>query len=123
MHLRPMQGVRRRKDGFFERTDGSYVSPTDATRVSYEDFRYERGWDVRQQMLDAIVAYWRRARKAGFSGDHTEDTTKPLRKNGTLVRQGTSLAITRDNSDPNRVLERSDIVGLRNLREDRPGES
>ncbi len=70
--------------------------------------------DVRQVTLDAIVNYWRRMRKLGFSGDHTADPTKPLKKNGQLVAQDPTVRPpTRDDSDPHNVLSRDDIVSLR----------
>ncbi len=71
--------------------------------------------DVRQLVLDAIVNYWRRMRKLGFSGDHTGDATKPLKKNGQVVAQDPTVRPpTRDDSDPHDVLSRPDIVSLRN---------
>ena len=120
MHLRPLQGVRRRKDGFLEKTDGTYIHPAAAASVHHTEFRYETGWDIRAKILNAIVKYWRWARTEGYSGDHTEDTTKPLKKKGALVKQGEKRNVIRNNSDPNRVLERPDVVGLRNFeREER----
>lgn len=76
--------------------------------------------EVRRVILDAIVAYWSRARRNGFSGDHTGDATKPLKKNGALVRQAASVVIVRDNSDPHDVLSRTDIISLRNHEKDEP---
>ncbi len=76
--------------------------------------------DSRQVILDAIVAYWGRARRAGFSGDHTEDATKPLKRNGQLVRQATSTIVVRDNSDPHGVLAKSEVTELRNFEKNEP---
>ncbi len=77
--------------------------------------------NVRQVILDAIVSYWRRARRNGFSGDHTGDATKPLKHNGTLVRQATSTIIVRDNSDPYKVLKRSEVASLHEHRKEELG--
>ena len=74
--------------------------------------------NVRQVILDAIVSYWRRARRNGFSGDHTGDATKPLKRNGAVVRQAASTTILRDNSDPHKVLEQSEVVSLRGHRKE-----
>jgi len=71
-----------------------------------------RQQNVREVVLDAIVAYWGRARRAGFSGDHTGDATKPLKRNGALVRQAVSTIVVRDTSDPHDVLSRPDIASL-----------
>ncbi len=76
--------------------------------------------NVRQVVLDAIPAYWGRARRAGFSGDHTGDATKPLKRNGQLVRQAGSTVPVRDTSDPHDVLSRDDISSLENHEKDVP---
>ena len=59
------------------------------------------------------VQYWQNvAVPLTFSGDHTGDATKPLYRDGKRVPQ-LSTALTRDNSDPQQVLERADVQALR----------
>ena len=79
-----------------------------------------RQQNVREVVLNAIVAYWGRARRAGFSGDHTLDTTKPLKRHGQLVRQVGTTVPVRDTSDPHDVLSRPDIASLENHKKDVP---
>lgn len=79
-----------------------------------------RQQNVREVVLDAIVAYWGRARRAGFSGDHTGDATKPLKRNGQLVRQTGSTVPVRDASDPHDVLSRDDMTSLVGHKKDVP---
>ncbi len=77
--------------------------------------------NTRQAMLDAIVAYWGRATRSGFSGDHTGDPTKPLKRKGQLVRQAsTTRTPTRDNSDPHGVLAKPEVTDLRSFEKNEP---
>jgi len=47
-----------------------------------------------------------------LSGDHTTDSSKPLFKDGVVVRLRASAAIVRDKTDPKHVLARSDVQSL-----------
>ncbi len=77
-----------------------------------------QGQNPRAVILDAIISYWKRAKRAGFSGDHTGDAAKPFKIHGTLKLQKATPAIVRDNSDPNDVLSRSDVTSLRGLKKE-----
>lgn len=120
MPLRPMQYVVQREDGYYKRTDGTYVPPLDAGTKAVEDFEYVEGFSLEQQMTDLFRKYWRMARAKGFSGDHTGDSTKRLYKNGAVVAQQPTAPIVRDNSDPDRVLEFPEVVELRDGKRDFP---
>lgn len=120
MHLFPMQHVVTRKDGYLKLRDGTYVAPVSTSAKAVEDFEYIDGFSLDGQIEDTIDAYFRRARAGGFSGDFTEDATKPLYKNGARVRKGASPATVRDNSDPERVLEFTEVTDLRGSKKEVP---
>ncbi len=118
--LRPGQHAVRRGDGHFKLTDGTYIPPLGTSAKAVEDFQYVEGFSLDGQIEDTIDAYWKRARANGFSGDHTGDSTKPFYRNGALVKQAPTSVIVRDNSDPDRVLEFTEVTGLRDTKKEVP---
>ena len=112
MHLDALVSVPRRRDGYYERTDSSYVAPADTDAVPLNEFA-SQGPTMRERIIKAVEKYGRHHLAEGWSGDHTEDTSKPLKRNGALVRQGVAQPVTRDNSDPHRVLEQIAVTSLR----------
>ena len=112
--LRPMNVIRKREDGFFEKKDGSYIDVAEARVTPYGDFRlYDDAKSSRQIILDQILGYWDKALKERWVGDHTGDHTKPFRNKNRLVVQTPTSPIVRDTSDPNRVLEQTNVTDLR----------
>lgn len=120
LHLRPMQYVVRREDGYYKLTDGTYIPPLGTSAKAVDDFQYVEGFSLADQIEDEIRKYFRRAMVKGFSGDHTGDSTKPLYRNGALVKQAPAAAIVRDNSDPDRVLEFTEVTDLRDSKKEVP---
>lgn len=120
MHVYPMRHVVTRKDGYLKLTDGTYVAPVSTAAKAVEDFEYVDSYSPKEEIEDVIDKYFRRAMAGGFSGDFTEDASKPLYKNGARVRKGASPATVRDNSDPDRVLEFSEVTDLRDSKKEVP---
>lgn len=122
MQLRPTgQRIIMRADGWLKLTSGDYISPriAQAKEEVGEKLSYEREAvtnDLRTQILDNIRNYWQSMKDSGLSGDHTGDSTKPLYWRDKLVVQKPTPAIVRDDSDPHQVLEREDVVGLRDTK-------
>ena len=70
--------------------------------------------DVRAKMLKNAENYWRVAQTRGWSGDHTNDNSKPFLRDGVLQRQYKAEPIKRDASDPHDLLSRTDIKDVKN---------
>ena len=83
-----------------QKSDGKFVDPTtlgpEKPEPEWEKETVDR--DVPAEIRANIEAYWQRALIAPFPFDHT------------------SHRIERDESDPNKVLERDDVKALRNAK-------
>jgi hypothetical protein len=75
--------------------------------------------DVPGELRANILAYWQRAQKRGWRGDHSSAAaraTQPFTEKGQVLRPvGTMIVmpIERDLSDPQGILKRPDIQALR----------
>jgi hypothetical protein len=107
MQLRPT--TTRLKEGV-EAIEGIEVRPEDLEIV-------ER--DVPGEMRENILAYWQRAQKHGWRGDHSSATgrvTQAFTEKGRVLRPvGTMIValIERDQTDPQGILKRPDVQALR----------
>ena len=117
MQIRPTtQQVVTNDDGWMKRFgDGRFIDPA-TLRVNVplpvwvmEDVAV----DVRAEVLKSVENYWRIAQARKWTGDHTNDNSKPFLVDGVLRRQHKAEPLKRDTSDPHSLLTRSDLVDVK----------
>lgn len=83
--------------GWLKTTSGTFVDPATLDPSQPEPlWEYEAvTQDLKTEILNLLRTSFRSQFDQGFTGDHTGDATKPLFRNGSLVRQSISQIIQR----------------------------
>jgi hypothetical protein len=101
--------------GFWKRlSDGVFVDPArlqDGDATVWERETFQR--DLAAEIKTNIETYADRADAAGWTGDHTADSTKPFLVAGEVIPQRSdSPLLVRDNQDRNGATKRAEVQAL-----------